>query len=167
MLPDFHGCEKYIRRHLRMRMALFRFMASEAPVWDCLGPLLWAWNKTEQQVIEEAVQLISTRKERRPGRGWGQSRAFLLWFNYVMSPTSLLAEYLVHKWWCYWGGGSRRKDHWVGGRDALGVYYLFLAHAQFLGQQLPFTTCLSHRAMVFFPNVLGQGLWTEPSEIIW
>lgn len=172
MLPDFHGCEKCIRRHLRMRMVLFWFMASEAPVCSWLDPLLWAWNKTEQpvwqkqDVTEEAVQLMLTREERRPGRGWEQSRAFLLWFNYVTSPTSFVS-YVFGPQMVLLRGEALEERSLGGVEDALGVYYLFLSHTQSLSQQLPSTTCSSHRTIVFFPSVLGQGLWTKPSEMIW
>lgn len=175
MLPDFHGCEKCIRRHLRMRMVLFWFMASEAPVCSWLDPLLWAWNKTEQpvwqkqDVTEEAVQLILTREERRPGRGWEQSRAFLLWFNYVTSPTSFVSYVFGPQMVLLRGEALEERSLGGGGRgcveDALGVYYLFLSHAQSLSQQLSSTYHLlitPHHSVLskcVGPRVMDQTLW--------
>lgn len=130
MLPDFHGCEKCIRRHLRMRMVLFWFMASEAPVCSWLDPLLWAWNKTEQpvwqkqDVTEEAVQLMLTREERRPGRGWEQSRAFLLWFNYVTSPTSFVSYVFGPQMVLLRGKALEERSLGGGGRCPWGVLSL-------------------------------------------
>lgn len=173
MLPDFHGCEKCIRRHLRMRMVLFWFMASEAPVCSWLDPLLWAWNKTEQpvwqkqDVTEEAVQLMLTREERRPGRGWEQSRAFLLWFNYITSPTSFVSYVFGPQMVLLRGEAleerSLRRGGGGGGRCPWGVL------------SLPIPCSVSKSAITFYhllitphhsvlskcvgPRVMDQTLW--------